>query len=251
MVYDQRVQSAIAVRPSYEHALVDVPVVPAPGSGHSNLADAAAALRRDLVSKIVDGLRALTGNAWVDYWNTEDRLDEFTHLLHALIAVTRAVGVAPDAEARQQAEAQRKVDEYLGDAAEQMHFTDATMDRAVRIVGTITNVAVPAQLQKDDAACAQRFNLSAKWYSLASATLRVIADEEEPAPRPLDVAAGVVESILVFARLAVLEAHHAVMEGARLRTPDAAAPEVQAAALEDFPDDFEEIERKIQQIEIH
>jgi hypothetical protein len=41
------------------------------------------------------------------------------------------------------------------------------------------------------------------------------------------------------------------MEGARLRTPQAAALDVQAVRLEDFPDDFEDLERTIQRIEVH
>jgi hypothetical protein len=40
------------------------------------------------------------------------------------------------------------------------------------------------------------------------------------------------------------------MEGARLRPLQAAVLDVQATRLEDFPDDFEELERKIQHIEI-
>lgn len=245
-------QSAIAVRPSYEHTLVDMPVVPAPQAGeHSTLADAAVALRHELVNKVVEGLRAPTGNAWLEYWGAEDRLDDFSHLLQALITVTRATRIAPDIEARQQAEAQRKVDEYFAAAAEELHFADATMERALRIIGRIVKVAVPAQLQKDDAACAQRFNLAGKWYALASVTLQVIADDEEPAPRPLHLGDGVIESILACIRLVALEAHHAAMEGSRLRAPEAAASEAQATRLEDFPDDFEELERMIQRIEIH
>lgn len=125
------------------------------------------------------------------------------------------------------------------------------MERAVRIVGRITKINVPSLLQKDDAACAQRFNLAAKWYALASATLQIIADDQEPAPRPLKLADGVLESAFACIRLAALEAHHAVMEGARLRAPQAAALDVQAAKVEDLPDDFEELERQIQRIEIH
>jgi hypothetical protein len=172
-------------------------------------------------------------------------------MLHALITVARAAGLTPDAEARHQLEAQRKVDEHFPKAAQELRFVDATMERAVRIVGKITKVSVPSQLQKDDAACAQRFNLSARWYTLASATLQIIADDERPAPRPLHLADGVLESIFGCIRVVALEAHHAAMEGARLRAPEAAAPEVQATRLEDFPDDFAELERKIQRIEIH
>jgi hypothetical protein len=245
------VQSAIAVRPSYEHTLVDMPMVPAPQVGEpSTLVAAAVALRQELVNKVVDGLQAPTGNAWFEYWDAEDKLDDFSHLLNALIEVTKAVRIAPDAEARQQAEAQRRVEGHFVEAAEELRFVDATMERAVRIIGTITKVMVSPQLQKDDAACAQRFNLAAKWYSLASATLQVIADDEEPAPRPINLADGVLESIFACIRLAALEAHHAAMEGARLRAPQAAVLDVQATRLEDFPDDFEELERKIQRIEV-
>jgi hypothetical protein len=239
------VLSAIAVRPSYEHT----PGVPASRRGeHSTVA---VALRQELVDNIVEGLQIPSGNAWVDYWNTANRLDDFTHLLHVLTAATKAAGIALDVETHQQAKAQRKLDEYLGEAAQQLDFADATMERAVRIADRITKITVPLQLQKDDAACAQRFNLSAKWYSLARATLQVVADEEEPAPRPLEPADGVIESILVFIRLATLEAHHAVMEGARLRAPEASSPDVHASALEDLPDDVEEVERQIQRVEIH
>jgi hypothetical protein len=178
-------------------------------------------------------------------------LDDFSHLLQALITVTRTVVRPPDAEARQQAEAQRKVDEHFAEAAEELRFADATMERAVRIVGRITKVTVPSQLQKDDAACAQRFNLAAKWYTLASASLQIIADDDEPAPRPLKLVDGVLESVFASIRLGALEAHHAAMEGARLRAPETAALDVQAATLEDLPDDFEDLERKIQGIEIH
>ena len=245
-------QSVIAVRPSYEHMLVDMPVVPVPPIGeHSTLVDAAAALRQVLVNKVVDGLRLPTGGAWLEYWDAGSRLDDFSHLFNALIEVTKAVRIAPDAEARQQADVQRKVEEYLGEATEELRFVDATMERAVRIVGKIAIVPVPSPLQKDDAACAQRFNLAARWYTLARATLQVIADDEEPAPRPLALADGVLEFILGCIRSAALEAHHAAMEGARLRAPQAAALDVQATRLEDFPDDFEELERKIQRIEIH
>jgi hypothetical protein len=245
------VQSAIAVRPSYEHTLVDMPVVPAPQVGeHSTLIDAAVALRQELVNKVVDGLRAPTGNAWFEYWDAEDKLDDFSHLLIALIEVTKAVRIAPDEEARQQAETQRKIEAHFVDAVEELRFVDATMERALRIIGRITKVMVPPQLQKDDAACAQRFNLAGKWYALADITLQIIADDEEPVPRPLDLADGIIESIFACIRVAALEAHHAAMEGARLRAPQAAPLDVQATRLEDFPDDFEELERKIQGIEI-
>lgn len=229
-----------------------MPVVAVPQVGeHPALTPAAAALRQDLVNKVIEGLRAPTGSAWFEYWDAEARLDEFSHLLQALITVTKAVGIAPDVEAHEQAEVQRKVEAHFGEAVEQLRFADATMERAVRIIGRITKIAVPAQLQKDGAACAQRFNLAAKWYALASATLQVIADDEEPVPRPLHLGGGVIEWILACIRSVALEAHHAAMEGARLRAPEAAAPEVQATRLEDFPDDFEELERTIQRIEIH
>jgi hypothetical protein len=245
------VQSAIAIRPSYEHTLVDMPVVPAPQVGeHSTLVGAAVVLRQELVNKVVDGLRAPTGNAWLEYWDADHRLDDFSHQLNALIEVTKTVRISPDEEARQQADVQRKIAEQFAEAAEELRFVDATMDRAFRIIGTITNVPVPLQLQKDDAACAQRFNLAAKWYLLAGTTLQIIADDEEPAPHPLRPADGVLESIFACVRLAALEAHHAAMEGARLRAPQAAVLDVQATSLEDFPDDFEELEQKIQRIEI-
>lgn len=244
-------QSAIGVRPSYEHTLVDVPLVPQAGE-HPSLAAAAVALRRDLVSKVVLGLGVPAGDAWFEYWDAGDRLDDFTRLLHAVITVTRATGSSPEAEARQQAEAQRKAAQYFAEATEELHFADATMERAVRIVGRITKVNVPPQLQKDDAACAQRFNLAAKWYTLASVTLQVIADDREPAPRPLELADGVVESVFACIRLAALEAHHAAMEGSRLRGPPVPSEhDVRAVKLEDVPDDFEELERKIQSIEVH
>jgi hypothetical protein len=245
------VQSAIAVRPSYEHTLVDMPVAPAPQAGeHSTQVDAAAGLRQELVNMVVDGLRAPTGNAWFEYWDAEDRLDDFNHLLYALSKVTRAVRIASDVEAHRQADVQRKIEEHFADAADELRFVDATMERALRIIKTITKVPVASQLQKDDAACAQRFNLAAKWYTLASTTLQVIADDEEPAPRPFTPADGVLESIFACIRLAALEAHHAAMEGARLRAPQAAVLDVQATRLEDFPDDFEELERTIQRIEV-
>lgn len=245
-------QSAIAIRPSYEHTLVELPVIPVPQvEERPTLAAAAVALRQELVNKVVEGLRAPAGNAWLEYWGAEDRLDDFSHLLQALITVTKAVGIAPDTETRQQGETQRKVDEHFAEAAEELHFADATMARAVRIVERITKITVPSQLQKDDAACAQRFNLAAKWYSLASATLHVIADNEEPAPRPLDVADGVLESVFACIRLVALEAHHAAMEGARLRGPQSPALDVQATTLEDFPDDFEDLEQTIQRMEVH
>ena len=245
-------QGAIAVRPSYEHTLVDMPVVPVPPLGElSTLVDAAAALRQELVNKMVDGLRRPTGDAWLEYWEAGSRLDDFSHLFNALVEVTKAVRMAPDAEARQQADVQRKLEQYFGEATEELRFVDATMERAVRIVGTIAIVPVPSPLQKDDAACAQRFNLAAKWYTLARATLQVIADDEEPVPRPLTLADGVPEFVLGCIRVAAIEAHHAAMEGARLRAPHAAALDVQATRLEDFPDDFEELEQKIQRIEVH
>jgi len=126
------VQSALAVRPSYEQVLVDMPVIPAsPVGEHSTLAAAAVALRQELVNKVVDGLQTPTGDAWFEYWDAEDRLDDFTHLLQALITVTRAVGMAPDAEARQQAEAQQRVDAYFAEVTDELRFADATMERAV------------------------------------------------------------------------------------------------------------------------
>lgn len=244
-------QSAIAVRPSYEHTLVDVPVVPQ-AEEHSSLTAAAVALRQDLVSKVVQGLRVPTGDAWFEYWDADDRLDDFTRLLHAVVTVTRATGISAEAEARQQAESAHRVAQYFAEAAEELRFADATMERAVRIVGRITKVNVPPQLQKDDAASAQRFNLAAKWYTVASAALQIIADDQEPVPRPLELADGVLESVFACIRLAALEAHHAAMEGARLRAqPALAEHDVQAAPLEDIPDDFEELERKIQRIEVH
>ncbi|HEX3481621.1 MAG TPA: hypothetical protein VHT91_41705 [Kofleriaceae bacterium] len=244
-------QSAIAVRPSYEHTLVDVPVVPQAGE-HSSLTAAAVALRQGLVSKVVQGLRVPTGDAWFEYWDADDRLDDFTRLLQAVVTVTRATGISAEAEARQQAEAAQRAAQYFVEAAEELRFADATMERAVRIVGRITKVNVPPQLQKDDAACAQRFNLAAKWYTVASAALQIIADDQEPAPRPLELANGVLESVFACIRLAALEAHHAAMEGSRLRAqPALAEHDVQAAQFEDLPDDFEELERKIQSIEVH
>src|SRR5215213_1056795 len=93
------------------------------------------------------------------------------------------------------------------------------------MVRSITSVTVVSQLQRDDAASAQRFNLAARWYTLASTTLQVIADEEEPAPRPLEPAQGVVEAIFGTLRFAALEAHHAAMEGVRLRAADPPAVE--------------------------
>jgi hypothetical protein len=162
------------------------------------------------------------------------------------------MGSLPEADTRQQAEAARKAAKCYAEAAEELRFADATMERAVRVVSKITKINVPPQLQKDDAACAQRFNLAAKWYTLASATLQVIADDQEPAPRPLELADGVLESVFACIRLAALEAHHAAMEGSRLRAQQALAElDVQAAQLEDIPDDFEELERKIQGIEVH
>jgi hypothetical protein len=229
-----------------------MPVVPAPQAGkQATLVDAAMALRQELVNNVVEGLRAPTADAWLEYWDANSRLDDFSHLLNALIAVTKTVRIAPDAEARQHAGVQRKVEAYFGDAVEELRFVDATMERAVRIVDKIAIVPVPAPLQKDDAACAQGFNLAAKWYSLARATLQVIADDDEPAPRPLALADGVVEFILGCIRQAALEAHHAAMEGARLRRPPAAALDVEVANVEEFPDDFEEVERKIQRVEAH
>jgi hypothetical protein len=229
-----------------------MPVVPAPQVGkQSTLVDAAVALRQELVNKVVDGLRAPTGDAWFEYWNAGSRLDDFSHLLNALVEVTKAVGIAPDAAARQQADVQRKLEEYFGEAAEELRFVDATMERAVRIVEKIANISVPSPLYKDDAACAQQFNLAARWYTLARVNLEVIADDEEPAPRPLALAGGILEFILGGIRWAALEAHHAAMEGARLRAPQTAALDVHATRLEDFPDDFEELEQAIQRIEIH
>jgi hypothetical protein len=230
-----------------------MPVVPAPQLGeHSTLVAATVALRQELVNKVVKGLLAPTGDAWLAYWDAGNRLDDFSHLLNALIEVTKVVRIAPDAQARQQADVQRKVEEYWGEAtAEELRFVDATMERAARIVGKNASVPVPSLLQKDDAACAQQFNLAAKWYTLARATLQVIADDDEPAPRPLALADGVLELILGCIRLAALEAHHAGMQGARLRVPQRTDVDGQATTLEDFPDDFEELERQIQRIEAH
>jgi len=181
------------------------------------------ALRQELVNKLVDGLRVPTGDAWLEYWDADDRLEDFHHLLRALITVARAARATPDvdAEAQHQHDTRRKIAEHFTELADQLRFVDATMDRAIRIIESVVQVAIPSHLQKDDAACAQRFNLAAKWYMLANASLQLIADDELPAPRPLNVASKVGAFIAGFSKHAALEAHHAAMEAARLRAPQA------------------------------
>jgi hypothetical protein len=175
------------------------------------------------VNKLVDGLQEPTGDAWLEHWDADDRLEDFYHLLRALSTVARAARATldADAEAQHQHDTRQKIAEHFPELADQLRFVDATMDRAIRIIESIVKVTVPSHLRKDDAACAQRFNRAAKWYMLANASLRLIADGEGPESPALNVPTEVGAFIAGFSKHAALEAHHAAMEAARLRAPQA------------------------------
>lgn len=206
--------AAFAKRPSDE-AFVSKVV----DDERSKLLSAYDVLVEQLHSMVAEGIRVGgDGTAWIQYWDSEDRLRQFQDLFDGIRMLEKRLNeldIVPwsDEDAQESRDQILEVFPFLDD---QLSFCEHVLAQSFRCAKRMSKEPLDEANRDKDAAYAQRFNWAVCWTLVSMNTLLIAADTDEHG-EPMTVTEDLISVAIAAARQFVLEANHAVREGERLR----------------------------------